>query len=117
MFQCLKTHTVTWHLSYVHVELLDGRLDAMDLLGEPAVHSSLCHCLSVQSLQSAGDSLQQGLVALSAHTNTRAAVKKDSLRWMQEENFQVKSPDYLSKCVSKLTSKNYKMVIQLQSEG
>lgn len=42
----------------LHAELLDGSLDAVDLLSQPAVQSPLCHGLSVQSLQAAGDSLK-----------------------------------------------------------
>lgn len=49
----------------LHAELLDGCLDAVDLLSQPAVQSPLCHGLSVQSLQAAGDSLEHRLVALS----------------------------------------------------
>lgn len=41
-----------------------------DLFNEPAVQSPLSKCFSVQSLQRARDSLHQGLVALSGHTNT-----------------------------------------------
>lgn len=49
----------------LHAELLDGCLDAVDLHSQPAVQSPLCHGLSVQSLQAAGDSLEHRLVALS----------------------------------------------------
>lgn len=49
----------------LHAELLDGCLDAVDLLSQPAVQSPLRHGLSVQSLQAAGDSLEHRLVALS----------------------------------------------------
>lgn len=56
----------------LHAELLDGCLDAVDLLSQPAVQSPLCHGLSVQSLQAAGDSLEHRLVVLSADRNTAA---------------------------------------------
>lgn len=65
-----------WHLTYIRAELLDGCLDAVDLLGQPAVQSPLRHGLGVQSLQTAGDSLEHWLVALSRDINTRAAGKK-----------------------------------------
>lgn len=64
--------------AYVRIELLDGSLDAVDFFSEPAVQSPLCHGLSVQSLQTTGDSLEQRLVALSGHKNKIAAGKKAS---------------------------------------
>lgn len=62
-------------LLYVRAESLDGCPDVADLVGEPAVQGALCHCFGVQSLETAGDSFQQGLVALSGYTNMRAAGK------------------------------------------
>lgn len=53
-------------LTHIRAELLEGCPNAADLLGQPAVENSLCHRLRVQRLQTAGDSLQQGLVALPA---------------------------------------------------
>lgn len=47
------------HLQYIHAELLEVILDVMDLFSEPAIQCSLCQCLSVKGLQTAGDSLQQ----------------------------------------------------------
>ncbi len=120
---CLTAHSnfihhdpAGWHLTYVHAELLDGCLDAVDLLCEPAVQSPLRHCLSVQSLQAAGDSLEQGLVALSGHTNTRAAGKKASWGhyWKRFSENTKFLPNYLSKYVSALTWGNRK-VIQLRN--
>lgn len=57
--------TAPWLLTHIRAELLEGRPNAADLLGQPAVENSLCHRLRVQRLQTAGDSLQQGLVVLS----------------------------------------------------
>lgn len=125
MFQCLRAHSnfihhdpAAWHLTLTdaHAELLDGCLDAVDLLCEPAVQSPLRHCLSVQSLQTAGDSLEQGLVALSGHTNTRAAGKKASWGhyWKRFSENTTFLPNYLSKNVSAFTWGN-KTEIQLQN--
>lgn len=65
-----------WYLTNVRAKLLHGCLDMTDLLGEPTIQSSLCHCLSVQSLQAAGDSLEHGLVSLSGQTNTGVSGSK-----------------------------------------
>lgn len=56
-------------LAHIRAELLEGCPNAADLLGQPAVENSLCHRLGVQRLQTAGDSLQQGLVVLSGDIN------------------------------------------------
>lgn len=57
--------TASWRPTHIRAELLEGCPNAADLLGQPAVEDSLSHGLSVQCLQTAGDSLQQGLVVLS----------------------------------------------------
>lgn len=126
MFKYLTAHCsfihwdpAPWHLTHVRAELLDGCLDAVDFLCEPAVQSPLRHCLSVQSLQTAGDSLEQGLVALSGHTNTRAAGKRASWTsqyWKRSSEYVKVLPNYdVSKYISELTWGN-KKVIQLQKK-